>query len=271
VALLAALALIAGSTFAWFVIRGDSLEGELEVGVLDYTIDLKVDLNDIIFQPGDYFAPAELFDSYDQEWITDWLNLDADQEAALGSIKNTGNLNIIIKIGDGLEVTRYFKDNLADVHEKGMGRIDQMIADPAGYPGFPGAVLCQLAFPPTQKNIDAIVSDAVALFYVDASDDYYLALEVGAEVDVAFVIDLKTNAGLAVKAATPDLYLDNTYMASSVNFGDGWLATQFDQHDAWKEVFDPSLTADFTAMIDWMLADMGIPGYDFYIIEMPIK
>jgi len=265
--ILIALSMIVGSTFAWFIIRGNASAGNVEVGSINYDMDLGVDLTDLPpLEAGMYFAPAELIDSYTQTWISDWSNLDANQKAALGYIKNTGNLPIMVKIGDGLNVTRYWKDG--PDHEPGMGRLDQMIPDP-GYPGVPGAILGQLIFPPTQKNINALSVNFGAMIYSDDNGDYYLVLDVGAEVDAAFVLDLKKNA--AWSGNNDELYLDNTYMNCKIDLGKGWLATQFNPHDAWLSAFGPTVALDFDFVNNWMLAGMGIPGYNYGVIELPVK
>ena len=245
-AILVALALIAGSTMAWFVLNGDIPDAKYTAGNLDLAI-----VNIATPQKSDD-------DGNYTEWLQPgdlWGAVDGDGEV-FGTIENTGNLPIVIKLGS-LVVTRQYKDDVFP----STNPISQMTKE--ANPGVPGAVIARLLFPATELNQEMfsitlpedpedIDPDAnygpFAYIGVDKSGSYYLFLAPGIKVDAALVIDMKTNAYFSVlDGPHPELYLDNTYMDCEIGFAEGqaWIATQGQKSDAWCDVFGLTPDDDF--------------------------
>ncbi|MCL2747356.1 MAG: hypothetical protein FWE59_01715 [Oscillospiraceae bacterium] len=285
--ILVALALIAGSTMAWFVLRGDLGVEVIEVGYLDVVIeglfgDYIFDKNDDDYspaEPGQILGPNWLI-ANDQDTgalfirgLDDWDDYDDGFEngsedssgitVQWGKIENTGNLDIILKLVTGMEVTRYWEDpDDAFPSEAWLPYnvpVDSVTGDyimeyrlggvldevTAGYPGVDGAVIGQLIVPPTINNLDALGATGEAAFWRDDNDVYYLRLKPGVYIDCIIVVDLLTNAVYDVlNDQDPDVaakYLDNTYMECDVQVGFSFVATQGNQFNAWADVFGETI------------------------------
>lgn len=251
--ILLALALIASSTYAWFVVGGGGADGSVDVGTLDMkTENVFVDVQNA--QPGDIY-PGDLSNA--------------------GYIENTGTLNLVTSLGDSIpKVTRYYEVDTTKPNSdwKTGPRLfgyTQNLGDmltSAGYDGVDGAVLVKVAIPPTANNIQALTVDYTALLYNDSPDydgNWYLTLTPGTKLDIAVVVDLKTNASPQNVADFSDpatcVYLDNTYMGCLVEFeSTDWVGTQFDMKDAIASVF--GLTPD--AAGDVIYADISNTNWD---------
>lgn len=250
--ILIALAVIASSTYAWFVVVSKGPEGSVDVG----TLNMKTEnvFNDVVdAQPGNIY-PADL---------------------GAGYIKNTGSLNLVTSLSDvNPTITRYLKvDNTKPNSDWKTGprlfgyiqNPDDMLAD-AGYAGVEGAVKVKIAIPPTADNIQALTVDNTAFLYNDSSDydgNWYLALTPGTKLDIAVVVDFKTNAYPENVTDFTDpatcVYIDNTYMGCKVEFeSSDWLGVQFDMKDAIASLY--GLTPD--AAGDVLYADIANSNWD---------
>lgn len=273
-AILVALALIAGSTMAWFVIEGSTPSSRVTAGNLGLDVSsvspfVMCDPNNPVIgqysnsgvdptdntlyeylgngvweafyaQPGDILTRDNgIFDPATNDLIVGRVP-DGDYSV----IENTGNLNIIAELSLRGGVTRYWADpDAADPGYKySTKQRDELTYDAVGYPGAPGAVFYKLAFLDTQDNEDAINA---GVMMSAIGDKVYLLLPANTKVEVAVLLDLKTNAYYSVRDNTPAIYLDNTYFDCSIDFGIDYLATQSDMPDSWGDVFGIDFANDF--------------------------
>ena len=275
-AILVALALVAGSTMAWFVLRGDLGIDTIDVGYLD--LEFENVFGDYIFdttdpnykpaEPGELIGFSFLINSdntlkddpadyveeiLDSQWGTPTGIFTSIEDFAWGKIWNRGNLSIVIQLNADTAVTRKYRDPDPNAFPSVAFRPGSAAADvskqlvtlnpanPADVPyinGVPGAVITKLVIPPTQNNVDVFTDANVVLYQSDVTGYYYLVIDPGFCVDVAVIVDLKTNASTTVLTGpTPRKYLDNTYMECQIDAGFNYVATQGMQTGAWADIF----------------------------------
>ena len=247
-AILVALALIAGSTMAWFVIEGGGIVGGGTAGYLDFEVKFNAD-PETVWEAGD---PGSVWPMYADADTLATLYTETELNQMFGWIENTGNLSILIKLGSVLQ-TKVFWDcpdrNLVRpvianrVEARGgTGPSANMTANPTGYvlPAEDNGVLGSLWFPPTPQNLEMAVN-GMAIY--ESNGDWYLFLDPGAWVHVALGLDWETNADHSVRdnpdPAISRKYIDALYMGAQVSFAEdyGWLATQGNYTQAWVDEF----------------------------------
>jgi len=259
-AILVALALIAGSTMAWFVVKQDVALGNVPVGALGYVAEnLWVEPVDYLFQPGEVAGAERLFDNGvyldESDWASGTYDALIDE---LGYIENNGTLNIIIQLGaaESANVMRIYEDPNDEFPST--AQYTDLI-EVAPYPAVPGAVGMSLILADTPDTVAAFTGDTEVL--VDENGLFYLKMAPGDKIHAVLVVDLKTNASYAVlESLNFERYLDNTYAECEIDYEGSWYATQDDMDDAKFDVFGASsfTAVDLNALsmaFDWVNSD----------------
>jgi hypothetical protein len=258
-AILIALALIAGSTMAWFVVGGTGDTGAVKAGNIAFTAGL-LPVNDPSATTSGFYLQNGFVVTYnsDTNLSTDvllqpgvnWPDAAYDLSDAQCGIVNTGSLSEVIQISNVSLTT-----TLADGTVMGPGQ---------------SGVLCNLIVPPTQNNIDLLDGGSAFISTVDGNT--YVMLNPGQTLDAYIQIDMTTNASPSKFYTGPGPLWENTapladvtltqylgagYMDCTVSVSDSFVSTQL-MDGALLDIF--GIADDGNGSIDTLV--MASPAYD---------
>lgn len=204
--IMVAVALIAGSTFAWFTSSAAGPEGDFQAGTLKVVFEqptnfVPVPDNNLGLQPGDYVTgvnvgnlPARPTDPTDPDYAAEMAAYEAALNAVpnvnWGHIKNEGTLPMLVKVNQNIKVT---------CNRNANGDVVANYVMPKAQNG----VIFGLTIPLTTKNMltyndmstGATGPDSYVFQFVNrANGEVYFLMDPGTDLQVDCVIDMKTNA-----------------------------------------------------------------------------